>query len=737
MASGFLNRFAGRAAAAPRTAEPASGIERVADRLRILDEAERAGIAWLWATDAAGKLIYLSDRALAALGKDIADLVDQPFDRLFQVDENADYTSRSLSFQLKGRTRIHDQTVRFAHGVPANASCQTWWSINGLPQFDEAGEFQGFRGNASDITVDYERQIADSRMADFDSLTGLANRHNLDRLLDRTLAAYRSAGRSCALLMLDLDKFKHVNDTLGHQAGDNLLQQVADRLLAVVGERGTVGRLGGDEFQIVVPDEDDRGTLGELAEKIINLLSQPFPIENKRAVICTSVGIAVAPFDGAEREDLVRSTDLALYAAKHGGRGQFRFYSADLKNEEEERQELLDDLRDALQNDTLDLHYQPVVCVDTSRVVCLEALMRWEHPERGFVSPGVFIPVAEESDLINLLGEWALRRACGAALAWPRSVRVAVNVSPVQFANPGFVTVVASALAHSGLPPERLELELVESVFMGDSEAAERTFAALKGLGVRLALDDFGTGFSSLSYLRAAPFDKIKVDKSFVDSCTQSDRNSAKIIAAIIGLSNALNMETTVEGVEAFDQLEVVCERGAKLIQGFIYSRPLPEAEVNARIASGEFLIKPDGPETYRPDRRSVFRRIGVIHEDYYYNAVMRDISRIGAGVEGIVGLEPGTPLVLDLGEGQLIVCTVKRVNGAAFGVEFEASLVNDGAGGLCTRHRVSPYTIAAAGLPARPGTAGPTEGKRNESKPPFMEVAVGASAQAGSAQAD
>jgi hypothetical protein len=248
-------------------------------------------------------------------------------------------------------------------------------------------------------------------------------------------------------------------------------------------------------------------------------------------------------------------------------------------------------------------------------------------------------------------------------------------------------------------------------------------FAQLKGLGVRLALDDFGTGYSSLSYLRSAPFDKIKVDKSFVDSCTQKDKNSAKIIAAIVGLSNALNMETTVEGVEAFDQLEVVKSHGAKLVQGFIYSRPLNEEVVLERIESGEFTITPDGPDTYRPDRRSVFRRIGVIHEDYYYNAVMRDLSRNGAGLEGIVGVDVGTQLVLDLGEGQLAVCTVMRSQDSEIGVEFETQLTSDGSGGLCTRHRISPYTVAAAGLPKKPGTAGPTEGKRDQSRPKFMEV--------------
>ena len=721
----FLQGFSGKQAESQPDPLHGGGSEL---RLRVLDEFDQAGIGWIWATDSSGNLIYLSQRASERLGQEPEQLIGNPLDAIFEVDSETQTSGsgRSLKFQIKARNKIRDQVVRFVMSGAGQQDRQTWWSLSGHPIRDAQGEFVGYRGSASDVTVEYERKLVDSKMADFDSLTGLANRHLMDRQIEGTLSAFKSSGRPCALMMMDLDKFKRVNDTLGHQAGDALLIEVAERLRTIVGDRGKIARLGGDEFQVMLPDEDDRGKLGTLAEKIIQILSQPYPLDDgKRAIIGASVGIAVAPFDGDEREALIRSADLALYAAKNGGRGQFRFYASDLKDEEQERQTVLDDLREALEGDQLYLQYQPVVSIKTGNVVCLEALMRWEHPERGFVSPGTFIPVAEDSDLINNLGEWALRTACEAALEWPKSVRVAVNVSAVQFANQGFPTVVANALAHTGIDPDRVELELTESIFVGDNDETERMFKNLKSLGVRLALDDFGTGYSSLSYLRAAPFDKIKVDKSFVDSCTQKDKNSAKIIAAIVGLSNALNMETTVEGVEAFDQLEVVKEKGAKLVQGFIYSRPLHQTAVLEHFESGEFTIKPEGPETYRPDRRSVFRRIGVIHEDYYYNAVMRDLSRNGAGIEGIVGVEVGTDLVLDLGEGQLAVCKVIRVKDAEFGVEFETQLTNDGSGNLCTRHRVSPYTIAAAGLPKKPGTAGPAEGKRDQSSPKYMEVSA------------
>ncbi|WP_240504525.1 EAL domain-containing protein [Tsuneonella mangrovi] len=715
----------------------ADGHDLVSDGLRhdVLDDFEQTGIAWVWASDADNVLSYLSSGAAKAIDLPLSTLLGQPISTLFETDPDDpdNRAGRPLGFQLNSRSKLTDVVVRCALPVAKAGGKPVWLSLSARPKIDSAGKFHGYRGLAKDVSVEYQRKIEDSRLAEFDSLTGLYNRHRMNRRLDSILAAYKSAKRSCAIMMLDLDRFKQVNDTMGHPAGDSLLQQVAERLRNVIGERGEIGRLGGDEFQVILPDLDDRGKLGELADKVIQIVSQPYPIDDKRAIIGTSVGVAIAPYDGIESDDLVRASDLALYSAKNGGRGQFRFYSADLKDEEQERQLLLDDLREALAADELQLHYQPVVRIKDNHVVGMEALMRWEHEERGWVSPGMFIPVAEESSLIGALGEWAINQACKDAMEWPSSIRVAVNVSPRQFTANGFVDQVAAAIENSGIDPDRLELELTESVFLGDSEQTEKTFDALKKLGVRLALDDFGTGYSSLSYLRSAPFDKLKVDKSFVDSCTLKDQNSAKIIAAIIGLSKALGMETTVEGVEAFDQLEVVKSKGASLIQGWLYSKALPQAIVLQNISAGEYLIEPSGPDKHRPDRRSMFRRIGLIHEDHRYEAVIRDLSTTGAFIEGLVGVPLGTPLVLDLGGGQLVVCTVMRSEDAQIGVEFETPLVSDGAGGLCTRHRVSPYALAAAGMPlgALPKGNYPMEQLQPPptSKPQFLQVQVGGGA--------
>ena len=668
-----------------------------ARRVELLDSFEAAGLGWFWATDAQGRLIYLSQNAALKLGWNDGEAIGKPLGDLFMTEQDDDpnRTERPLAFLLSARNSISQLNVRLAV-----AGQEVWWEIAGKPQFDDAQRFTGYRGSAKDITRSRESQRDAERLAQYDSLTGLSNRHRMTKRLSATLAAYRNSKRSCALLMLDLDRFKQVNDTLGHPAGDELLKQVAARLGRIVGDKGEIGRLGGDEFQIMLPDIDDRGALGELGQRLIQMISQPYSINGARAIIGTSVGIAIAPYDGLDTEELVKATDLALYAAKGGGRGQYRFYSSDLQDGAKHRRQVEEDLRDAITNSELSMHYQPLICAKTHTVQACEALMRWEHPERGSISPGVFIPVAEEIGIIKEMGDWALREVCRQAKEWPVDLRVAVNVSAIQFSHDDFAHVVKNALHYSGLSPDRLELEITESVFLGDADRSQRMFAELKDLGVRLALDDFGTGYSSLSYLRTAPFDKIKIDQSFVRGATEEGNNNAAILSAITGLAAALKMDTVAEGVEAEDELALVTERGATLIQGHIFSRAISHEELLERLEQGKLKYEPRGPAKYRADRKRVFRRIGLIHEDSRYKVVMRNLSKTGAMIEGLLDVPQGTDIVLDLGGGQLAVATVRRSKGSMQGVEFETQLISDGADGLCTRHRVSPYQIEAAGRP-------------------------------------
>ena len=663
----------------------------------LLRDYEKSGLGWFWASDAQGQISYISDCVADVLGRPRADLIGQSVQSLFILDRDADdIHERTLPLILSARKTFSDLNVRAALD-----SDEVWWSISGRPQFAKDGSFEGYRGNGNDVTVQRRSNKDASRLAQYDSLTGLANRHRMGKRLDATLTAYQAAKRSCAIMMIDLDRFKQVNDTLGHPAGDELLKQVANRLGRVINEKGCeIGRLGGDEFQIMIPDVDDRGRLGEIAKTIITMVSQPYQIEGSRCVIGASVGIAIAPYDGINSEELVRSADLALYASKGGGRGQFRFYSSDLHSEAERRRQIEEDLRDALDKDQMRLAYQPIVDTMTNKVVTLETLARWDHPDLGPISPGVFIPIAEEANLIGALGDWCLRRACMEAAQLPGSVKVAVNVSAAQFANPGFASLVAQALANAELPPERLELELTESIFLGDRQATEEMFNALKMLGVRLALDDFGTGYSSLAYLQHAPFDKIKIDQSFIRGVTQEGNRNGAIIAAIVSLAKALKMDTTAEGIEAHDELKAMQKLGVGQIQGFIYASAVPFEDVCEALASGEWVIEPDGPSKYRQERRTVLRKVGLIHEDHRYEATMRNLSRSGCMVEGLIDVPAGTPFVVDFGEGQLAVAVVQRSAGNTQGLEFEQQLVDDGAGGLCTRNRVSPYVLAQAGMP-------------------------------------
>jgi diguanylate cyclase (GGDEF)-like protein/PAS domain S-box-containing protein len=693
------------------------------ERLALLDQFENAGLGWFWATDAESRLIYLSASASDQLGKESGELIGAALSSLFILDkeDDSEKAERPLAFLLSARNTIHELPVRIAVEEK-----EIWWSISGKPQLDSQGQFLGYRGSAKDITAVRESQRDASRMAQYDSLTGLANRHRMTKRLTAVLTAYKAAKRSCALMMLDLDRFKQVNDTLGHPAGDDLLKQVAQRLERIVGNQGEIGRLGGDEFQVILPDVDDRGRLGELASRIIQMISQPYSLSGARAIIGTSVGVAIAPYDGIEPDELVSAADLALYAAKGGGRGQYRFYASDLKDGAKLRRQIEEDLRDALQQDQLELHYQPIVRAKDHVVSGFEALIRWKHPERGWISPAEFIPIAEETNLIGKLGEWVIRRACNDAAGWPDSLRVAVNVSAVQFAGDELPRIVKNALEANKLLPERLELEITESVFMGDPHGTKRMFDTLKKIGVRLALDDFGTGYSSLGYLRTAPFDKIKIDQGFVRGATEDDNNNAAIITAIVSLANALNMDTVAEGVEAMDELALVTDRGASHIQGFIFSKAMPPAEVSERIAAGNLKFDPMGPAFHRAERKTVFRRVGAIHEDHRYEVVMRNLSKTGAAIEGLLDVPLGTDLVIDLGGGQLVVAKVRRSKGHVQGLEFEDALISDGADGLCTRHRISPYALAAAGMPLAalpPGHYMPPANAGQASRPKFMQV--------------
>jgi diguanylate cyclase (GGDEF)-like protein/PAS domain S-box-containing protein len=689
---GFFGKLSGRISSQKPVSAPSI---KTKEALLLLQNYEESRQGWFWSTDTQGCITYITDSVAQVLGKNAADLIGSRFLDLFFPQKGDSVSQRTLPFILTKQTKFEELPLH-----AAVLGTERWWSVSGRPQFDAAGNFTGYRGSGIDITAQRRNEEDTSKLAKYDSLTGLLNRHFMAKTLETTLTAFANQQRSCGVMLIDLDRFKQVNDTLGHPAGDALLKQVAERLLKIIDDTEKVSRLGGDEFQIILPDTDDRGAIGDLATRIINSLSQPYSVEGSRCIIGASIGIAISPFDGFTTEDIIRNADLALYAAKGNGRGRFRFYSNDLLQSAEDRRVLEDDLRDALTKGELSLSYQPVVQANSNIVTGFEALIRWTHPERGAISPGLFIPIAEEANLIGPLGEWALRQACSDAAKWPGKLRVAVNVSPIQFANEGLPKIVLNALASSGLAPDRLELEITEGVFMGDTAVTDAMFKAMKKIGVRLALDDFGTGYSSLSYLQTAPFDKIKIDQSFVRGATEPGSRNGAIIAAIVALADALEMETTAEGIETLDQLALIGDLNVSHVQGYVYSKAVPNDELCKHIELGNWEIIPTGPAKQRNDRHSVFRKVRLIHDNHFYSVVVRNLSATGALIEGLMDVPVKTRFVIDFGEGQLAVATVRRSNKHQQGIEFEQRLVSDGNGGLCTAHRVSPYLIAAAGMP-------------------------------------
>ena len=449
----------------------------------------------------------------------------------------------------------------------------------------------------SDVTKRREAEAHVARLASEDPLTGLPNRRLfqsvLDQLCARTSAEATEAGAlpGFAVLFLDLDRFKIVNDTLGHGVGDLLLLQVAERLKARLENGQSLARLGGDEFALVVTEDASRPRLAALANTLSDAVCEPFEIDGHHIRTGVSIGIAVAPQDGTTAEDLLMASDLALYSVKANGRGTHRFYDRSMNEEVKVRRQIEGDLRDAMEREDFELHYQPIIDINRNSVTAFEALVRWRHPEKGLIPPSLFIPIAEETGLIIPLGDWVLREACRTALEWPEHIKVAINLSAVQFTLPDLPARVERILRQTGLSPSRLEVEITESVFLDKSENTLATLHRLKELGIRVAMDDFGTGYSSLSYLQSFPFDKIKVDRSFVAQLGPENKHLV-IVQAVVSIARALSMTTTAEGVETNSQLRILEALGCNEFQGYLASKPVTSDKIAALIADG-FRAKP------------------------------------------------------------------------------------------------------------------------------------------------
>jgi len=567
----------GRGYLAARMAEENAAEKEEAISL-LLREFEENEADWLWEVDKRKRLRAVSPRFAFALEASQAELEGRPLLDLLTHerwdDASVPPSLREFTEKLQDREAFSTLTVE----VSVRGQ-QRWWEISGSPVRDGRGRFAGMRGVGSDVTREHRSNQKISYLANYDTLTSLPNRLQLTEALGEALEQAEHWRSRCALMMIDLDRFKAVNDSLGHRTGDKLLAQVAARLQALTDDNAIVGRLGGDEFALLVKDASELEKLSQLAKKIIVSLSEPYQVDHHTLHVGASIGSAIGPRDGKTVEEMMRNADLALNQAKGLGGGEHRRFEPVLHASAEERRQLEASLREALGLDEFVLHYQPVVDARSENIVSFEALVRWNSPEHGFVSPGKFIPLAEDTRLIVPIGTWVLRQACHEARSWPEHVKVNVNVSPEQLLEPDFLQEVVGALAASGLRPERLEVEVTESIFVRDADIARKALEQIMALGCSIALDDFGTGYSSLGYLRKLRFSTIKVDRTFVQGAAQGSNESLAIINAVVAMARSMKMTTVAEGVEEAEEAELIRNLGCDKIQGFYFGKPMSNEE--------------------------------------------------------------------------------------------------------------------------------------------------------------
>ena len=552
----------------------------------LLREFESSDADWLWQTNAKLAFRNVSARFSRAIGRSADELEGLSLRELLKSVPRSDQSVRRLVATAEAAIARREPISELVLPVPVGGAVKNI-ELSARPTFSRSGRFTGYQGVGSDVTV--ARQAADriAHMARHDALTGLPNRLQLLENLEVALDGASKRGEFCAVLLVDLDRFKTINDSLGHVAGDHLLQQVARCFETVISDEMTAGRLGGDEFAIVVPTVPSREELEQLCLALVGALQGPFLYRDQRLFVGASIGVAVGPEDGRTVEELIRNADLALYRAKDGSGNDIRFFEAGFHARAEERRKIELALHGAVDAGEFSLNYQPVVDAGTLEIRSFEALLRWHNPELGQISPTKFIPIAEETGMLGRIGEWVLRTACREAATWPKEVSIAVNVSPRQLRDPGFIVTLVSALTQAGLEPHRLELEVTETVFLELTAATQKILQQIQTLGVRLAMDDFGTGYSSLGYLRKADFDTLKIDRSFVQSMSAQDPESTAIIRAVVALAGSLGMKTVAEGVANDEQLELVRALGCDRIQGYIFSKPVSGATVRAMLGEG------------------------------------------------------------------------------------------------------------------------------------------------------
>jgi diguanylate cyclase (GGDEF)-like protein len=541
----------------------------------------------LWETDAQLRLVSgLNSQSMETQEDGVSKQIrDKTVSEIFELSSIDDSIKSAHMADLTARRPFRGFTI----SMPGPDGKLVWLETSGNPMFDKNGKFLGYRGTSKDVTQRKEDEARIAFMARHDLLTNLPNRAFLRERIDEEFVR-AARGGSFAVLCLDLDDFKIVNDTLGHSAGDRLLQAVAVRLASCARAIDMVARQGGDEFTIIQTELERPEDADRFAQRIVTTISEPYDLDGSQVVIGVSIGVAVAPGDGSQSEQLLKNADIALYRAKSEDRGSYSFFEAGMDARLQARRALEAELRTAIRTGQFELFYQPLFDLQSEEITCLEALLRWRHPVRGIIAPADFIPIAEETGLIVPIGEWVLRKACSEAMRWPGHIRVAVNLSVAQFRGRKLVQAVTGALAESGLSGQRLELEITETVLMQNTEATLGILHQLRALGARISMDDFGTGYSSLSYLRSFPFDKVKIDRSFVHDLSGKE-SSIAVVRAILGLGHSLGLATTAEGVETKAQLAILQEEGCTEVQGYFFCQPKSAADLPSFFEQNDMKI--------------------------------------------------------------------------------------------------------------------------------------------------
>ncbi len=563
----------------------------------LLRDFEKHSSDWLWETDTSGKFVRPSERFADVASLSRSRLMEMSLADIFAGGEAMQHPSIEVMLgSMQRQVNFNDlQVPVLVKGEPH------WWSMAGTPNFDESGAFIGYHGVGSDVTLQKKSDERISFLAHNDALTGLLNRAHFTEVLHQNVTRLERYGAQFALMFLDLDHFKAVNDTFGHPMGDKLLVDVANRLRAIVPAGSFAARLGGDEFAILIPKAVTIDDMEDLAGRVLKTVVEPFEFDGEKMSVGVSIGIVIAPRHGTRPDQLLRNVDLALYRAKESGRNGFKVFESGMDSQARERRALEFDLKFALENKELELFYQPLMGTEEHNPVGFEALLRWNHPIRGRISPAEFVPIAENTGLIKSIGEWVIREACRTAASWPAQLTIAVNLSAPQFDKDRIVDVVTSALAETSLAPHRLELEITESLLIERPDEVLATLMRLKEIGVSIAMDDFGTGYSSLSYLLKFPFDKIKIDRSFISAINQ-DKAACDVLRTIGSLGKTLGIRITAEGVETQEQVNFLRAIACDQLQGFFFAKPLQSQDVPPFLlaSTAKMLVRTESSEFER-----------------------------------------------------------------------------------------------------------------------------------------